>query len=102
MNVYIFIFKPVSFTFRAQLDRYIPDLREVARVVGGCAALPKEAAENKKLFTRLWVHEALRQVLETTFGKLAILKRNVIYYDALIKGIKNCNRAILSISFKMK
>ena len=51
----------INVVFRALLDRYLPDLREVARVVSGCAALPKEAAENKKLFTRLWVHEALRQ-----------------------------------------
>ena len=39
---------------------HAPDLRDVAKIVDGCSSLPKEAAENKKLFTRLWVHEALR------------------------------------------
>lgn len=34
---------------------HVPDLRDVQRVIHGCSALPKEAAENKKLFTRLWV-----------------------------------------------
>ena len=39
---------------------HAPDLRDVAKIVDGCSSLPKEAAENKKLFTRLWVHETLR------------------------------------------
>ena len=39
---------------------HAPDLRDVTKIVDGCSSLPKEAAENKKLFTRLWVHEALR------------------------------------------
>ncbi len=43
---------------------HVPDLRDVQRVVKGCSALPKEAAENKKLFTRLWVHESMRNFFD--------------------------------------
>jgi dynein heavy chain len=43
---------------------HIPDLRDVQRIIRGCSALPKEAAENKKLFTRLWVHESLRNFFD--------------------------------------
>ena len=43
---------------------HIPELRDVQRIIRGCSALPKEAAENKKLFTRLWVHESLRNFFD--------------------------------------
>ena len=69
----------------------IPDLRDVQRVISGCSALPKEAAENKKLFTRLWVHECLRNF----FDRLLLPKE----MDAVFNIIKTCVRTIFRENF---
>ena len=39
---------------------YIFDLTDIAKLIDGCTLLPKELADNKKLYTRIWVHECLR------------------------------------------
>ena len=76
---------------RSQLDRYLPDLREVAGVISGCAALPKEAAENKKLFTRLWVHEALRNC----YDRLTLPPE----MESVFNCIRGCVRSIFRENF---
>ena len=70
---------------------HIPDLRDVQRVIGGCSALPKEAAENKKLFTRLWVHETLRNF----FDRLMIQKD----MDAVFQCMRQCVKTIFRENF---
>ena len=57
---------------------HAPDLRDVAKIVDGCSSLPKEAAENKKLFTRLWVHEALRYFYDRYNLNLELIKNQVL------------------------
>ena len=70
---------------------HIPDLRDVQRVIGGCSALPKEAAENKKLFTRLWVHETLRNF----FDRLMVPKD----MDAVFQCMRQCVKTIFRENF---
>lgn len=41
-------------------SHYVFNLRDIARVVQGCGLLKKESVDNKKIFARLWYHEALR------------------------------------------
>ncbi|XP_034826235.1 dynein axonemal heavy chain 7 [Maniola hyperantus] len=41
-------------------SHYIFNLRDFSRVIQGCALLRKESADNKKTFTRVWVHEIMR------------------------------------------
>ncbi|XP_058067045.1 dynein axonemal heavy chain 12 [Anopheles bellator] len=50
-------------------SHYIFNLRDVLRVVSGCAMLKRESVESKKLFPKLWLHEAMR-----------------IFYDRLVDG----------------
>jgi dynein heavy chain len=70
---------------------HVPDLRDVQRVIGGCSSLPKEAAENKKLFTRLWVHEAMRNF----FDRLLLNKE----MDAVFQCIRGCVKTIFRENF---
>jgi dynein heavy chain len=39
---------------------YIFGLSDIAKLMDGCTLLPKELSDNKKLYTRIWVHECLR------------------------------------------
>ena len=39
---------------------YLFDLIDVAKLIDGCMLLPKELSDNKKMYTRIWVHECLR------------------------------------------
>lgn len=68
-----------------------PDLRDVAKIVSGCSSLPRESAENKKLFTRLWVHEALRHLYDRLHQGHEM--------DAVFDCIKACVRTIFRENF---
>ncbi|XP_055844482.1 dynein axonemal heavy chain 12 [Episyrphus balteatus] len=56
------IYKYVQTELRATPDKshYIFNPRDISRVVTGCALLKKESVDNKKIFARLWYHEAMR------------------------------------------
>lgn len=41
-------------------SHYVFNLRDISRVVGGCALLKKESLDNKKMFTKIWCHEIMR------------------------------------------
>lgn len=41
-------------------SHYIFNLRDVARLCGGCSLLRKESVDNKKIYAKLWCHEAMR------------------------------------------
>ena len=75
---------------------HIPDLRDVQRVIGGCSALPKEAAENKKLFTRLWVHETLRNF----FDRLMMPKDEEAVYQCMRQCVKTIFRENFDSAFE--
>lgn len=41
-------------------SHYVFNLRDFSRLIQGCAMLRKESAEQKKTFTKIWVHEVMR------------------------------------------
>lgn len=41
-------------------SHYIFNLRDIARVVMGCSLMKKESVSNRKIFSRLWLHEIMR------------------------------------------
>ena len=41
-------------------SHYVFNVRDIENVVNGCMMLPKELSDNKKMYTRVWVHETLR------------------------------------------
>lgn len=41
-------------------SHYLFNLRDIARVVMGCSLMKKESVSNRKIFSRLWVHEVMR------------------------------------------
>ena len=57
----------------------------------GCAKLPKEHAENKKLFTRLWVHETLRAF----YDRLTTEDQR----ETIFQSIQHCVRTIFRENF---
>ena len=71
--------------------QFTPNLRDVFRTIEGCSTLPRESAENKKLFTRLWVHEVLRSFYDrlTTSAQRAII----------FESVKNCVKSIFRENF---
>lgn len=68
-----------------------PNLRGLFHVIRGCAGLPKESAENKKMFTRLWVHEALRSFYDRMTQKK--------HMDEIFSSIKGCVKTIFKENF---
>ncbi|KAJ8974696.1 hypothetical protein NQ317_015225 [Molorchus minor] len=41
-------------------SHYVFNLRDFSRLLQGCAMLRKESAEDKSIFTKIWIHEVLR------------------------------------------
>lgn len=39
---------------------YIFNMRDISRVILGCSLLRKESVENKRIYPKIWVHEAMR------------------------------------------
>lgn len=50
-------------------SHYIFNLRDISRVCLGCSLLRKESVDNKKIYAKIWFHEAMR-----------------VFYDRLIDG----------------
>ncbi|PSN57349.1 hypothetical protein C0J52_02087 [Blattella germanica] len=51
-------------------SHYIYNLRDFSRVIQGCVLLKKDSVDTKKVFIKIWVHEALR-----------------VFYDRLVDAI---------------
>ncbi|CAB3257078.1 unnamed protein product [Arctia plantaginis] len=66
-------------------SHYIFNLRDFSRVIQGCALLRKESAENKKTFTRVWVHEILR----VFYDRLVDADDRTWFYTVLKKSTKD-------------
>ncbi|XP_011557170.3 dynein axonemal heavy chain 12 [Plutella xylostella] len=41
-------------------SHYVFNMRDISRVIQGCSLLRKESADNKKTFTKVWIHEIMR------------------------------------------
>ncbi|XP_017080044.1 dynein heavy chain 12, axonemal [Drosophila eugracilis] len=66
------IYKSVQSEIRATpaKSHYIFNLRDISRVVTGCTLVRKESVTDKKIFVRVWYHEAMR-----------------VFYDRLVDDI---------------
>ena len=74
----------------------IPTFNDLLRLVEGCAVLPKEFAENKKLLTRLWVHQVLRN-----FGdRLNCGSQQEQLFENIRSCVKNCFKENFESSFE--
>lgn len=74
-------------------SHYIFNLRDVARIVQGCAMMRKETVEgNKKIFPKLWVHENLRVIYDRLIDDA---DRNWFYFK-----LKSCIREIFKDHFE--
>jgi dynein heavy chain len=45
-------------------SHYVFNLRDISRVVGGCALLRKESTDSKRMFVKIWCHETLRVLFD--------------------------------------
>ncbi|CAB4066115.1 DNAH [Lepeophtheirus salmonis] len=61
------------------------NLRDIVNVLQCFSLLPKENADNKKLFTRLWVHEILR----VFYDRLLCDDAKKMIYDSIRECVKN-------------
>lgn len=62
VNATLFVFNSACVNLKPTpaKSHYIFNLRDIARVCAGCSMLRKESVDNKKIFTKLWLHETLR------------------------------------------
>ncbi|EDS37651.1 ciliary dynein heavy chain 11 [Culex quinquefasciatus] len=65
-------------------SHYIFNLRDVSRVISGCSMLKRESVESKKIFPRLWMHEAMR----VFFDRLVDDKDRLFVFDHLNQNLK--------------
>ena len=75
----------------ASKSHYLFDLIDVAKLVDGCMLLPKELSDNKKMYTRIWVHECLR-----VFNDRLISSDDT---SILFEKIKHCVKTIYRENF---
>ncbi|XP_013187525.2 dynein axonemal heavy chain 12 [Amyelois transitella] len=73
-------------------SHYIFNLRDISRVIQGCALLRKESADNKKTFVRIWVHEIMR----VFFDRLVDDVDRTWFFDIL----KKCTRDYMKDTFE--
>ncbi|XP_038211341.1 dynein heavy chain 12, axonemal [Zerene cesonia] len=66
-------------------SHYIFNLRDFSRVIQGCALLRKESADNKKTFTRVWVHEIMR----VFYDRLVDEPDRLWFYNILKKSTRD-------------
>ncbi|CAO1367416.1 unnamed protein product [Diamesa hyperborea] len=50
-------------------SHYVFNLRDISRVVSGCALLRKESIDTKKMFAKIWCHEILRVFFDRLIDK---------------------------------
>ncbi|XP_049547176.1 dynein axonemal heavy chain 12 [Anopheles darlingi] len=65
-------------------SHYIFNLRDVLRVISGCAMLKRESVESKKLFPKLWLHESMR----VFYDRLVDDGDRVFVFDKLLQNLK--------------
>ena len=70
---------------------YIFSLSDIAKLMDGCTLLPKELSDNKKMYTRIWVHECLRVFND----RLTSLEDTAILFEK----IKHCVKTIFRENF---
>lgn len=66
-------------------SHYIFNLRDISRVILGCSLLRKESVDNKKIFAKLWFHEAMR----VFYDRLIDTRDRIWFYDILCECIRD-------------
>ncbi|KAF2899450.1 hypothetical protein ILUMI_06724 [Ignelater luminosus] len=66
-------------------SHYVFNLRDFSRIILGCSMLRKESAENKTMFTKIWVHEVLRVI----YDRLVDVKDKNWLYNKVRASVKD-------------
>ncbi|XP_055621192.1 dynein axonemal heavy chain 12 [Toxorhynchites rutilus septentrionalis] len=65
-------------------SHYIFNLRDVSRVISGCSMMKRESVESKKVFPKLWMHEALR----VFYDRLVDKQDRLFVFEKLNQNLK--------------
>lgn len=65
-------------------SHYVFNLRDISRVVNGCALLRKESTDTKKMFTKIWCHETFR----VFFDRLVDADDRAQAYNKVVECVK--------------
>ncbi|CAG9861035.1 unnamed protein product [Phyllotreta striolata] len=90
INASLDIFKVALINLRPTPSKshYIFNLRDFSRLIQGCSLLKRESVENKKIFSKLWVHEVMR----IFYDRLTEDKDRQWVYDKLRHSLKSSFR----------
>lgn len=65
-------------------SHYVFNLRDISRVVSGCALLKKDSIDNKKMYAKIWCHEIMR----VFFDRLVNDEDRLRAYEKLSKCVQ--------------
>lgn len=75
-------------------SHYIFNMRDISRIILGCSLLRKESVDNKKIFSKIWIHETMRIFYDRLiddddrlwyYSKLTLLLRD--YFKETIENV---------------
>lgn len=97
VNATLFVFKESCTSLRPTpaKSHYIFNLRDVSRVCLGCSLLRKESVDNKKVYAKIWFHEAMR----VFYDRLIENSDRVWFFNLLSEGVRDYFRDKMELVF---